>query len=216
MIWTTRWVIQTPKRVNHQVTNTSLGQKNLDRVIASTKKKFNWTYIVSSWRDWFTLHVYEFSFLLLFAMIRERKSLRKLIIVTRVLLNLNFAKQVAALLDHLSIFAICNAVIVIHLVVVDVIEICRVGVSKKGNRGRIEASLIKNFSRSSHLVVILVSMLCVIVTAFSSSLSIRLLLPVLVGSSLDRRRSCNWITLFAVAISWLIMFEQNCVVTRKR
>lgn len=39
-----------------------------------------------------------------------------------------------------------------------------------------------------YLVVIFVNMLCVITTAFSSSLSIRLLFPVLVGSSFDRRR----------------------------
>jgi hypothetical protein len=74
--------------------------------------------------------IFNFFFLLL-AMIRD---ICNLVIVTRVLLNLNFAQQIAALFDHLSIFAVCNTVIVIHLVVVDVIEICRVGVSKKGSK----------------------------------------------------------------------------------
>jgi hypothetical protein len=51
------------------------------------------------------------------------KRRNRLIIVIRVLLNLNFAQQVAALLDHLSIFAVRHAVVIVHLVVVDVIEI---------------------------------------------------------------------------------------------
>lgn len=72
------------------------------------------------------------------------------------------------------------------------------------------------FDSLLYLLVIFVSMLCVMTTAFSSSLSIRLLFPVLVGSSFDRSRWWSCSTLFVVSISWLIRLEQSCVVTERK
>lgn len=69
------------------------------------------------------------------------------------------------------------------------------------------------FPLFSHLTVIFVSIVCVIKTAFSSSFSIKLLFPVLVGSSLVRNRWCSCITLLVVTISWLMRLVHSWVVT---
>lgn len=139
---------------------------------------------------------------------------KTLIIVIRVLLNLDLAQQIVALLIHLRILAaVGHTVIVIHLVVVDVVEGRRIWISKMCGSFLVSVWYVER-DTMTYLVVIFVSMLCVITTAFSSSLSIKLLFPVLVGSSFERSLSCSWITLFAVTISWLMIFEQNWVVTK--
>lgn len=81
-----------------------------------------------------------------------------------------------------------------------------------GSNGRVADYMT---STPSYLFVILVSIVCVIMTAFSNSFSIRLLLRPLLESSDIFSRWCNCKTEVVVCINWFIRFEHNWEVAKK-
>lgn len=108
------------------------------------------------------------------------------------LLRLNLVEQVGAFINHLMVITIALCIIIVIMIVVGsivtciLVEIIRVCISTKIIQINLKDHQ-SNLNLTTNLVI-LVSTLCVIITAFSNSLSIKLLLPVLVGSSVVLNR----------------------------